>query len=67
MIVKVQRPLGAVSLPWLVYAEGRRHMQRFSPPAQLIRAFGDTVKRYYEADLIKGRFTLVREVEEQPW
>jgi hypothetical protein len=70
MIVKVQRPLGghgAKELPWLVYSEGRKHMQRVTPPRRLIRNFGADAKRYYEADLIRGRFVLVRQVEEQPW
>jgi hypothetical protein len=70
MIVKVQRPLGGHgtrSLPWLVYARDRRHMQRFRPTSKLVSEFGDDHKRYYEADLIKGQFILVRRVEEQAW
>ena len=70
MIVKVQRPIGYAAtntLPWLVYAEGRKHMQRIAPPRRLRQDFGDDMKRYYEADLINGRFVLIERVEEQPW
>lgn len=70
MIVKVQRPLGfraRNTLPWLVYAQGRAHMQRVVVPRRLREDFGDDMKRFYEADLINGRFTLIRQVEDQPW
>jgi hypothetical protein len=70
MIVKVQRPLaghGLKELPWLVYAEGRKHMQRVTLPRKLIDDFGQDAKRYYEADLINGVFHLIERVAEQPW
>jgi hypothetical protein len=69
MIVKVMRPLGgrAGSIPWLIYAQGHKHMQRIAPTPRLIREFGGEETRYYEADLIKGKFSLIRRVEEQPW
>jgi hypothetical protein len=70
MIVKVQRPVGTQgknSLPWLVYAEGKRHMRRVSLTPRQRAQFGDVLKRYYEADLIQGQWTLIKPVEDQAW
>jgi hypothetical protein len=71
MIVKVQRPVGTQgknSLPWLVYAEGKRHWQpRVTPTPRQRAQFGDALKRFYEADLINGQWRLIKPVEDQAW
>ena len=71
MIVKVQLPVATSrTLPpseALVYAEGRKNLAVQKIPLWVVSIIRDTLKGFFEAELVDGRWQIIKHVADQSW
>lgn len=68
VIVKIQKPLnGLPGDPFLIYDEQRFFKVLVPPTEKLRQVMGDQEKVYWEVQMVKDGFRLIREVPGQTW
>jgi hypothetical protein len=67
MIIKIQRALFPANGPCLVYNESRSLTFQHALVPELQEALGDRPKAYFEAKVVKGKISILHQVEDQTW
>lgn len=66
-IVKIQVSLSEPTAPYLVYAEGRKHVRFVDQTPELVAAMAEKPKAFFQAEWVNGTWIIGKRVADKSW